>query len=194
MHTTRESWLVAALPALQSVVFTPVGLTVPSDVKVSCSWPGGGSAHKRIGECWPRQFSTGGVNEIFISPSIDLPVAALDILTHELIHAIDDCKSGHRGPFKRMARLVGLEGKATATYAGPVLRAKLEGVASALGPYPHHKLNLSGRKKQSTRNLKCACQDADCGAVWRMTAQWIAQAEGGLLCPVCHGPAAGGEE
>lgn len=188
--TTREAWLVASLPLLQALVFSPAGLTIPSDVKVSCSWPGGGSARKRIGECWPRAFSAAKVNEIFISPAIDRPVQALDILVHELIHAIDDCKNGHRAPFKRMASLVGLEGKATATVCGPALRESLESIVGALGAYPHAKLNLAGRKKQTTRNLKCMCQNEDCSAVWRMTAQWInaAKERGGLSCPVCQGP------
>lgn len=187
MTTTmnRESWLIAAVPALQAVVFAPAGLTIPADVRVACSWPGGGSARKRIGECWPRAFSDAKVNEVFISPAIDDPIVALDILTHELIHAIDDCVNGHKAPFARMARKVGLEGKPTATVAGPVLRAKLLGVSRALGAYPHQKLSLSGRKKQTTRNLKCVCTDPHCGAVWRMTQQWLDRAGDWLRCPVC---------
>lgn len=185
----RESWLAAALPALQAVVFAPAGLTIPAGVKVSCSWPGGGSAHKRIGECWPRSFSAAQVNEVFISPAIDDSIVALDILTHELLHAIDDCANGHRAPFVRMARAVGLAGRPTQTIAGPVLRAKLEGVSRALGAYPHRKLILTDRKKQTTRNLKCVCGSASCGAVWRMSTQWIERAGEHLSCPVCGEPA-----
>jgi hypothetical protein len=185
----REAWFIAALPLLQEQVFGPAGLTIPADVKVSCSWPGGGSARKRIGECWPRAMSAAKINELFISPLIAEPIPALDILSHELIHAIDDCKHGHKAPFRKMATAIGLTGKMTATVAGPELRAKLEGIADQLGQYPHAKLDLSSRKKQTTRNIKCVCTDEDCGAVFRMTQSWIDRANIDLTCPVCHAAA-----
>ena len=188
-HANREAWLIEALPLLQAEVFGPAGLTIPSDVKVACSWPGGGSARKRIGECWPRAFSAAKVNEMFISPRIAEPVPALDILAHELIHAIDDCKSGHKAPFRKMALAIGLEGKMTATHAGEKLRPVLEGIVAKLGAYPHSQLDLSARKKQTTRNIKCVCTDEDCGAVFRMTQSWIDRANIDLKCPVCEAAA-----
>ncbi len=112
----REQYLTDGINHL-SGLFLNIGYELPP-VKVTCSWPGGGSAQSRIGECWPRQASKAGYNEIFISPLIDNPVRALDVLTHELIHAIDDCQHGHRKEFSRIAKAVGLEGKPTSTYAG----------------------------------------------------------------------------
>jgi hypothetical protein len=110
-------------------------------------------------------------------------VKALDVLVHELVHAVDDCKSGHKKPFVTAARAVGLEGKPTATHAGPALLVALQGLASTLGPYPHSQLNLSGRKKQTTRMIKVECDD--CGGVYRTTRQWIDQAHE-LTCPFCQ--------
>ena len=174
----REEWLTRAVGLLAEQVFAPVGLTLPP-VRVSCSWPGGGSANKRIGECWTRASSAGAVNEIFISPRIAEPVAALDILTHELIHAIDDCKSGHKAPFTRLARTVGLEGKPTATHAGKALLAQLEAISAALGAYPHDRLQgAGGRTKQTTRMLKWQCDE--CNSIWRMAKLYTAQ-----QCPCC---------
>lgn len=175
-NATREAWLEAGVKKL-TAVFAANGYTLPP-VKVSCSWPGGGSARKRIGECWPTAFSAAKVNEIFISPRIADPVMALDILTHELVHAVDDCKNGHKKPFVAIARKLGLEGKPTATHAGPVLREALVKIAKAIGAYPHSTLDLSARKKQTTRNIKHECDD--CGAVWRMAAKWEV-----TCCPVC---------
>lgn len=181
---TREAWLQRGATVIASRIFAAAGIEVPV-VKTSCSWPGGGSARKRIGECWARRMSEAGVNEIFISPVIADPVQALDILTHELVHASDDCASGHGGEFVRRARKVGLEGKPTATVAGAALRAKLVEIADALGPYPHATLNLSGRKKQTTRMIKVEC--GDCDGVFRTTQKWLDEATHGLCCPFCHG-------
>lgn len=181
---TREAWLQRGATILTSTVFAAAGIDVPV-VKTSCSWPGGGSARKRIGECWAKRMSEAGVNEIFISPVIADPVQALDILTHELVHASDDCASGHGGEFVRRARKVGLEGKPTATVAGAALRAKLVEIADALGPYPHATLNLSARKKQTTRMIKVEC--GDCDGVFRTTQKWLDEATHGLCCPFCHG-------
>jgi hypothetical protein len=186
-YKTREEWLQAAYTALQGAVFAPAGVTVPDDGRVSCSWPGGGSPAKRIGECWSRSASTRKVNEIFISPGLALEQAVLDVLTHEMVHAADDCRSGHKGPFVKAARAVGLEGKPTATRAGPALAAKLQDVARSLGAYPHGALSTSKRKKDTCRQLKFSC--TECGAIWRMTQIWAETASNGAgpFCPVCGG-------
>jgi hypothetical protein len=142
-------------------------------------FPGGGSARKRIGECWPRGRSNDKVNEIFLNPIMqDLPTI-LHILVHEAIHAADDCASGHKGFFARIARKVGLEGPLTATHAGPVLKARLAQVIEAMPPFPHGGLTLGG-KKQTTRMVKHECHE--CGAIWRMAAKWEV-----TTCPCCGG-------
>jgi hypothetical protein len=179
-YETREQWLNAGVRALGEKVFAPAGYTLPA-VKVSCSWPGGGSARKRIGECWARSASVAGINEIFVTPRIDQGMMALDVLAHELVHAVDDCEHGHRKPFVAIGKQIGLQGAPTTMCAGDALRAVLEAIIGELGPYPHAKLDLSTRKKQSTRNLKFTC--GECGAVWRMTAKWNV-----LYCPCCRQP------
>lgn len=92
----REAYLSKA-----TIIFTKAwikkGVSVPADVQVSCGFPGGGSVFKRIGECWPRARSAGKVNQVFINPTQSDTVRVLGVLGHELIHAADDCKSGHRG-------------------------------------------------------------------------------------------------
>lgn len=173
----REEYLIKATVEL-GYLFDRYGFELPA-VNVSCSWPGGGSANQRIGECWPRSLSAAGINEIFISPIIDDAVKALDILTHELIHAVDDCKHGHRKQFTQIMKKIGLEGKPTATHAGERLHGELVEIVEFLGDYPHAKLTPPG-PKQKSRQLKATCDD--CGAVWRMSRKWLDQA---CCCPVC---------
>jgi len=175
---TREEWLTRAVEALRPL-FAEAGEDIPA-VRVSVGFPGGGSARKRIGECWAPGASVDGVPQLFVSPVIGSRVQALDVLTHELIHAIDRCESGHKGRFVKIAKAVGLEGKMTATVASPALEEKLTEIGKALGDYPHSAITLSAatEKKQTTRMLKVECTED--GYTIRTTAKWL---EVGL--PVC---------
>lgn len=160
---TREQWLRGAVDLLNERVFKPAGYETPSDVKVSCGWPsagGVGSRQATIGQCFNRASSSNGVNEIFISPRLSDPIKCLDVLAHELVHAIDDCKSGHKGEFRKMATAIGLEGKMTSTVAGEELAKRLNAISEFLGEYPHGELSANG-KKQGTRMKKIACDSCD---------------------------------
>ena len=88
-HTVREAWLEDAVRHLEPV-FSKAGYAIPP-VRVSCGFPASSSPRTTLGQCWPRERSGGGVNEIFISPKLDEPVQLLDTLVHELCHAVDDC-------------------------------------------------------------------------------------------------------
>jgi hypothetical protein len=169
----REQWLNSALDQLRPMFQDKAGATIPRDARVSVGFPGGGSARKRIGECWTRKQSRDNVNEIFISPVLSDPIKMLDVLAHEAIHAVDDCASGHGKAFKRIALAIGLQGKMTATVAGPELQAELQTIVDALPPLTHGGIDLSARKKQPTRLLKLECDS--CGMIVRTTAKWVEQ-------------------
>lgn len=168
---TREEWLNAMLHKHIAPLLARHGATVPKDCKVSVGFPGGGSARKRIGECWPRSRSSIKVNEIFINPKITNVKQIVDVLIHEAIHAADDCASGHKGFFFKTAKSVGLEGKMTATHAGPVLAEWIDSKIACMPAFAYGSLNLDGRKKQSTRMVKVVCMD--CGYTLRTTQKWI---------------------
>jgi len=160
----RETYLKNATEQLQKIVFAPHGLKIPKDVKVSGGFaPSGnrGRRFKTLGVCHNRASSKAGVNEIFISPVMDDTIKVLDVLSHELIHAIDDNKSGHGVAFKRMALAIGLTGKMTSTIAGEELTEKLKQVSKKVGKYPHAEVTLSNRKKQTTRNVKVECHGCE---------------------------------
>ena len=159
---TREEYLMAGKKEL-SKLFKQAGHTVPKDVKVTMSLPTKNARPSKvqtIGQCFSRSASDGGINEILITPLLNNSISVLETLTHELVHAIDDCQHGHKAPFKRIAEAVGLEGKMTNTIAGEELTEKIKAIVKKLGRYPHKKLNLSG-KKQTTRNLPILCTNYD---------------------------------
>jgi hypothetical protein len=182
---TREQWLQHAVTVLRSEM-KPRGVVIP-EVKVSCSWPGGGSARKRIGECWATGASKARINEIFISPKIESSSKAVSILLHELAHAVDDCKNAHRAPFTAIGKLMGMTGKPTQMQPAEAdADAWAQRVINKHGVYPHQTLDksMSPTKKQTARMIRCEC--TECSAVWRMSGKVIAAAIGELSCPVCH--------
>lgn len=184
---TREEWLIAAVAALDAVVFANHDIDLPP-VRVSVGWPGGrGRKDMVIGQCWKSVAATDEVPQLFISPVLDDAARVLDVLAHELIHAVDDCTSGHRGAFARIAKAIGLEGKMTATVAGPELAGLLAGIVEEIGAYPHAALSnavpADGPKKQGTRMLKAECPEGS-GYNVRLTQKWLDEV-GAPICP-CH--------
>jgi hypothetical protein len=185
---TREEWLENAVVALKPL-FDEIDVELPK-VRVSVGWPSQGGLKSKgrvIGQCWKTTVATDGVAQMFLSPMLDEPLLLLATLVHELIHAVDDCESGHRGAFAKMARGIGLEGKMTATVAGKELEEKLVGIfMEQLGPFPHAAINFEelekerAKTKQSTRMIKLECP-AD-GYIVRTTAKWL-DSLGAPQCP-----------
>lgn len=178
MSLTREQWLQQATDLLRPM-FSTVGAELPTNIRVSCGWPchkalAGKGGSRTIGQCFPTACSGDQAREVFVSPVLDKPIPVLATLAHELIHAWDDCKNGHKGPFRKTAVAIGLAGKMTSTVAGPELESKLLAIAGQLGEYPHRTLDFSQLKKQTTRLIKLVCPDEECGYTVRTTRQWIA--------------------
>ena len=150
---TREAWLLFAINHL-APIFTEAGYTVPR-VRVSCAVPATSKRGNAVGQCWPTSRSADQVNEIYISPVHADPIEVLDTLTHELVHAVDDCKNRHGAEFKKIALAVGLQGKMREASAGPQLKARIEKIAAVLiaeiGPYPHAKLMVDGAIYEQAR-------------------------------------------
>jgi hypothetical protein len=162
--------------------FKDIGVNLPEKIRVSCAWAKG-ARKGAIAWCWHTEASADGTTELQVSPEKADPVKVLEALGHELIHASDNGASKHGGHFRQTAKALGLEGKMTATYAGPGLEARLSGLAAQLGAYPHAELNpsvpIDGKKKQTTRMLKAVCPME--GYTVRLTRKWI---EVGLpYCP-----------
>lgn len=158
---TREQYLVAMAKEINDVFFKPAGYPVDlNKLKVSCGFTSyGGKRNAAIGQCFADRVN--GFNEIFIHPVLADESRVGDVLAHEMIHAYDNCKNGHRGPFRRIAKAIGLTGKMTATIASDEMKIKLAKIQKKLGKYPHEALDYKPKKKQGTRMIKVECPD--CG-------------------------------
>lgn len=191
-HTSREAWLIAAVEAV-APWYATLGQPLPA-VRVSVGWPGGrGDKSRTIGQCWAPEAASDGIAQIFISPVLDDASRVLDVLVHELVHAINFSLGvhGHGREFRVIAVGLGLEGKMTETVAGEELKAKLDELAEELGTYPHGRLGTAvivekpkpgtgdeprkltpwGTPKQGTRMIKVVCDE--CGYTFRTTQKWI---------------------
>ena len=154
-HSTREEWLQAAITLIDAEVFAPIFVEVPQ-ARVSVGWPGGrGPKKNTIGQCFATEAAGDKIAQVFISPVLEDPKLVLATLVHELVHAVDDCKSGHKKGFIEIAKKTGLTGKWTATVAGDELAETLKGIAQTLGGYPHSALRTVERPNvQKTYMLK----------------------------------------
>jgi hypothetical protein len=190
----REAWLTEAANLMLDDILMPAverkGYTYERPkFRISIVFPKHSRGGKAIAVCFAKAASTDGVNEIFINPEIDEPTRVLDAMAHELIHAVDDCQSGHRNFFAKLAREIGLEGPFTATYAGEDLRGVLESYSVLLGEFPHSRMNTSKvHKKDGTRQRKVTCDHEECGFLFRTSAAQIKKLghPGNSPCPACN--------
>lgn len=73
-------------------------------------------------------------HHIFVNPTVT-SLMALDILVHELVHAVVQ-EPGHSERFKEVVAAIGLDDKGTASSAEEVLMKRLIEIRNILGAYP----------------------------------------------------------
>jgi hypothetical protein len=179
-HKTREQWLNACATEITKrfgdvfdTHFGDLGREHLANLKVSTGFPSRGGLTTVIGQCWKSAASEDEVtHHIFINPRLTDHVEVIATLAHEMVHAADDGEHKHKGPFLKAVRDMGLEGKATATFAGAGFAEWARSLSEVLGIYPHTGLvPLMVEKKQTTRMLKL--EAACCGYIVRTTKKWL---------------------
>lgn len=182
LNLLRESWLLEAVEMVKPI-FESKGYLVPP-VKVSIGFPSSGSKGRHLGQCWSTKSSDDGLNQIFIAPHLSSSTEVLDTLVHELVHAVDDCESGHGENFKKIAKDIGLKGPMRSAGAGDDLMKNLIKISESLGHLPHARLRVprassnAGIKRPGARCLKCSYEVV-------MLKRCIEK--GPPLCPQNHG-------
>lgn len=177
-----ERWLSDAAIELQSRVFEPNGLTVPTELRFRVGAVPGtkGTSRKTLGSYVPAGMCGDAVPQIYITPlTADAPTV-LAVLVHECIHAIHP-GAGHRGAFATSARKCGLAGPLTATHADNSLARVLAEIEADLGAYPHGAVDPNARTKQGTRQRKFVCPDG-CEVIGRFSRTHADKAA--HLCPL----------
>ena len=180
---TREAWLLFAVEEIKPI-FSEKGYFLPA-VRVSCAFPRGSGRSAVVGQCWGTSCSTDGVNEIFITPKYDKAIDILDTLTHELVHAVDNCEHKHGPEFKKIALSIGLEGKMIHASAGPNLKHRLQLIGNKLekthGKYPHGAMHFPATDSPSNKRLhpKATCPKCNYSVVLSLKSIQI----GPPICP-----------
>jgi len=192
---TSEEWLRELVYRLHAEVFPVATGDQPLPTfRIARGFPGGGSARTRIGECWSSVSSADGVTEMFVSPLLDDPMRVAGATAHEMVHMLVGVQHGHKAPFARVAKAIGLEGKMTATTEGEAFTAAVDPILADMPAYPAAAMSLAGRKVKKTYLLKVTCEAEGCeDVVFRMTQKVVTACENGpagaVLCPCCGGPA-----
>jgi len=176
-NINREQWLQEAVRHL-SAIFKERGYDLP-EVRVSCGFAHS-TSRRVIGQCWSTKSSEAGINEIFISPKLADPVEVLDTLTHELVHAVDNCEHRHGKEFKAIAKDIGLEGKMREASAGKALKVRLTEIAMKIGTYPHAKLAVPSPSPSFRSRPRAVCER--CGFKVPMLKAWVHY--GPPVCPM----------
>ena len=160
-----SQWLQDSLPELQKSIFGPAKLTIPKKLRLNVGMMPGktGQNNRTLGVCYKAHVNN-GVNLITLNIATtdrENSERILDILCHEIIHAIDNNENGHGPVFKKMALAIGLEGKMTATTATKKLTKKLAKVVKKIGEFPEQAINLHGLRQDTNRNIKLQCQGTE---------------------------------
>ncbi len=185
-YATREAWLIDACDIILDKIVMPA---CPDherpNYRVSVGWPV--RTPKAIGQCFVKEASEGSFNEIFVTPKIDDTKKVLWVLAHELIHAVDNCASGHRGFFFAIAIAIGIEKPVATGDPGPELIKRLNAIQKKLGDIPHCKINMANApKKQTTRMIKIECQA--CGFIFRTSRKFASMIKKDAPCALCRKP------
>jgi hypothetical protein len=135
--------------------------------------------------CYSSALTPDGANEIYISLSITDPVKAALTLLHELIHAADDNRSGHKGEFERLALQVGFERPLTHYSPSDQLITRTKELLELLPPSPL--VPMASPQKEKGRMVQYTCTNLDCGFFFHTTKRQAAKLEEAEepACPVC---------
>lgn len=180
-NPNRETWLREAYALIRSELLPEA----PETVAVTWGFPSKGATARRkrtIGQCFGGPSVKGkveGGRVILVSPVIDDALVVLDTLLHEMIHAALPHGVGHRAPFSRICKRVGLVKPWTQTTPSKELKEKLEGYLSKLGPWPGGHLIVIPKEKG--RQLKAEC---NCGRILRVAGKTFEA--GPIICGLCH--------
>lgn len=156
---------------------------------------------KAVGLCYSTVYSGNQkVRRIEIDRETSDTLKALEIVAHEVSHAILPDNTGHKGAFvDAVFSVFKLGSIPTATSVTLEFAELIESWLKKAGSYPYVRF-VDKRKKQTTRNVKLYCPDTDCagatnksreqgqGTIFRLSSavvEKVIDSGESFVCPVC---------
>lgn len=184
-NLTREEWLNDAANLIYDYFLQDVCENRHKPV-IKFSFTAPSKKGRVLGLTYAKEDTNANVNEIFISAHVKDAEQAILVLTHELIHALDNCESHHRGYFARVAKRVGFLTPLTKLNPSDDLKDLAQLIADDLPPLPNDGIKTGHEKTQKNRNLSCTC--TGCEYKFRTTKKWIVELYKNIdnaICPLC---------
>jgi hypothetical protein len=180
-HSTRESWLAAAVALVRPRVETFAGASLPARIRIACGFPSTFTRSGTLAECWADTESADSTFEVLISPTLADPVQVLAQVLGAIAHTAPGAMSPTSNTYTALAADLGLcpVGDTWRQVQGAEdFSATYSSALYELGAYPHAPILTGTKKTQSTRMLKATCPT--CGYTVRLSAKWAA-----LGLPTC---------
>lgn len=153
----REEWC-NEIVAVMLPMLAEHGITFPPERQVRCAVTAG-LKRSTFGLCHGSKASTDGrTNFIDVSTAQAEPVELAHTLLHELLHACDDCHSGHRGRWKRWANLIGIQTRGNTR--GPLAQAIIDAALEHVGVPGQHVPSITKKALRRISQIKFWCPDA----------------------------------
>ena len=164
------------------------GYDIP-EYYISWGFTSAGSRTTRVaGQAFHPRCSEDKTAHIFLNPTYGKgdEEKLLNIILHEIAHVTVGNEHGHKGPFIKVCKELGMKSPWTATRWTDEGLEKSKLVIASIGDFPRARFIKPKTKKQSTRLLKAICPETygECGYTVRLSKKW---AEQGLPdCPLCE--------
>lgn len=151
---TREAWaekITAALfPMLVAEGIAPVG--DHRQIRIALA----PLPAKTLGLCYPSSKSTtGDVNLITLSTDQGEPIELVHTIMHEMMHAFDDCRSGHRNRWLRWANQIGIV--ARGHIRGPIAERMVQTALAEVGFPTAHVITVRKVQKPKSSQVRYEC-------------------------------------
>ncbi|HCF6730452.1 TPA: hypothetical protein NII60_000284 [Pseudomonas aeruginosa] len=134
----REAWL-NAMAERMSPLFLELGAPL-QPYRISIGFTSAGQRGNVGAEVWHSSASADGTYEILISPGTDDSMQVSAYLAHELCHIAAGIKEGHKGPFVKLMKAIGMTGPFTCSVPTRQFEEWVQPFIDELGPLPHGKL------------------------------------------------------
>ncbi len=134
----QRDWLTKAMEILKWD-FEQIGEAYSGAIDIRVDFPDRGIHLAWLGmycrDTVDHATGDGVFRRIFINPTVD-GLTALDVLVHELVHAVTEEEGGHGGMFRRVAKAIGMDDGGMTSGAEEDLLRRLREIQQTLGSYP----------------------------------------------------------